>query len=228
MGAVPAAALVDQQAFIFYASSMEKPGPADSGVKTLTSKAEVIPNSLIVPLKKGQKAKPGDLILSWWQSGSGMMRAIVVPGGTPEAPKVLYLDMDFKNPTGCAQRQDTLKPDSFQALSEWAPGTTVAYGAPQWKHAQVLRVEGKKVLLLGFAGHLRVADKKDCVPLPVQPPKLKVGDKLFAHTGYGTVEAGTVEKVDPAIGRIFVKFSGGARQTVAVAFGDVILKLPAK
>lgn len=152
---------------------------------------------------------------------------MVVKGGTPTAPKVLYLDMDFKNPSGCAQKVDTLKEDSFHLLSKgWEPGTAIAYrDSGRWKHAQVLRVSGNKVLALGFAGSLKSLDKEDCRPLPVSPPALKPGKRVMARTPYGTLEPAIVEKIDNPIGRVFVKFQGGAKNQIAVAFGDLTEKL---
>lgn len=219
---------VDQQTFIFYGAAMDKPGPLESGIKTLMGESQVMPNSLIIPLKRGQKAKVGDMVLTWWQSGSGLKRAIVVKGGSLQSPRVLYVDMDYDNPAGIAQKEDTLKPDSFHGLSQpLEPGTAAAVReGTSWKHAQVIRVQGDQVLLLGFAGRLKVARKQDCVGLPVRPPALKPGSTVIARTSYGTMEPGRVKKVDGPIGRVFVEFTGGLKQTVAVAFGDLTLKLP--
>lgn len=219
---------VDKQTFIFYAATMDKPGSVESSIKSLMGESQLMPNSLIIPLKRGQKAKVGDLLLSWWQSGSGLSRAIVVKGGTPQSPRVLYLDMDLDNPAKIAQKEDTLKPDSFHALNQpFEPGTSVAVReGSRWKHAQVIRVEGKQVLLLGFAGRVTVAAKSDCVGLPVRPPGLKPGTLVMAKNAYGMIEPAKVVRVDARIGRVFVEFTGGLKKTLGVAFGDLTVKLP--
>ena len=38
-----------------------------------------VPQALVVPFPKDVKAQNGDVLLTWWQSGQGLQRAIVVP-----------------------------------------------------------------------------------------------------------------------------------------------------
>jgi hypothetical protein len=218
----------DKQNFIFYGATMVTPGAAESKIKTLTNTEETIPNSLIVPIKKGETAKPGDVVLSWWQSGSGMNRAYVVKGGTPKEPKVMYLDIDYENPAGVGKKVDQLKPNSFHKLkTAMEPGTAVAFkNKGSYEHAIVINTSGDKVLLLGFAGFMKVAKKSECVPLPIKPPALKKGAKVMMPA-IGSFREGTVIKVDPAIGRVFVEYLFATKkEKKAAAFGDIILKLP--
>ena len=218
----------DKQTFIWYAASMVQPGPAESRIKDLMGKEAVIPNSLIVPIRKGEKAKVGDVILTWWQSGSGMERAMVVKGGTPTAPMVRYLDMDLDNPSGCGKKEDTCKPNSFHVLKKpMEPGTAVAYKDKTWgwKHGIVGNVSGNKVLVIGFAGSLVVMPKADCLALPIRPA-VKKGDACMVPNAAVFVKA-KVEKVDPVIGRVFVSGTMWKKdKPYAVAFGNVIPKLP--
>ena len=45
------------------------------------------PTSLCIPLPKGATAKKGDVVLTWWQSGSGLQRALVTDDSAADAPK---------------------------------------------------------------------------------------------------------------------------------------------
>jgi hypothetical protein len=219
---------ISKQTFIFYAATMISPGPAESTIKDLMGKEEVIPNSLIVPIRKGEKARPGDIVLSWWQSGSGMQRAYVVKGGTPTEPKVMYLDMDYDNPSGCGKKVDTLKPDSFHLLkAPFEPGTAVAVkDGSSYNPGIVIHVSGDKVLLVGSAGTMSVSTKSACTPFPIKLPGLKPGDDvMFFH--YGSLRKGKVKKIDNAIGRVHVTYLFAGKDAVAmVAFSNMMRKLP--
>lgn len=217
-----------EQTFIFFGAHMVAPGPAQSRVKSLPGKEMMVPNSLIVPIRKGQTAAPGDIVLTAWQSGSGMERAIVVPGGTPERPQVRYLDIALDNPSGAGQQVDTCKPDTFHKLSgPWQPGTSVA--AKQsfgYRHFKIIHVKGDRVLGLGFSGKLALLAKDDCTPVPVKPEVAVDGTVWVPHLGAYT--AGEVKKVDAAIGRVFVEIEFAGKQTeVAAPIVDVLTENPA-
>jgi len=212
---------------IYYGAYMEKPGPAESQLKTLTGRITTLPNSLIIPIRRGEQAAVGDIVLGTWQSGSGLQRAIVVAGGTPTAPKVRYLDLDYDNPAGVGKKDDTLKADCFHKQRDGLiVGNVVAVKAPGgYKRLLVTGVSGEKVLGIGFAGRLAVAAKADCTPLPIKPA-LKAGDKVMIPS-MGSFRPATVDRVDAAIGRVFATYNfGGKPKTEAVAFGDVALALP--
>jgi hypothetical protein len=218
---------INKVGMIYYGAYMEAPGSAESRIKTLTGKIVTLPNSLIVPIRRGEQAAVGDILLGTWQSGSGMQRAIVIAGGTPAAPKVRYLDLDYDNPAGVGQKDDTLKADCFHKQPDGlAVGNVVAVKAPGGhKRLLVVGVSGEKVLGLGFANRLMVAAKADCTPLPLKPA-VKAGDKVLIPS-MGTFRPATVDNVDTAIGRVFATYEfGGKPKTVAVAFGDVALALP--
>lgn len=218
--------------FIYYASTMKEPGELESTVTSLTKKDSVVPNALIVPIPKGQTAKPGDIVLTWWHSGSGMQRAIVVEGGTETEPMVMYLDIAYDNPSGWGKKTDRCRPDSFVKLEKPLQiGTAVAVKDSRtpasFNRCQVVAAADDKLLLVGYAGRMSVAPKADCVPLPIAPEGIKEGDKVFAPVSFSKLDPVTVTKVDSKIGRVFIKaIAFGKEKEVGVAFGDVIPSLP--
>ncbi|NJM52509.1 MAG: hypothetical protein HC846_03390 [Blastocatellia bacterium] len=217
----------DKVTMIWYAQKMSAPDKEMSEVEFMSEKKKV-PNAYIVPIPAGQKAKKGDIVLTWWQSGSGMQRAIVVDDANPAEPVVRYLDLDYDNPakgkdgkTGIGQMDEQLKPDSFVKINApFDAGTMVAVqdGADQ-KPAQVIRVAGDKVFVNGFAGKTAVVDKSKCTPFPLVS-NAKEGEKVKA-VWVNSLKEGTVTKVDAKIGRVFIKFGSDEKET-AVSFGEVM------
>ena len=218
----------DKVTFIWYNQKMITPGEVESEVEFLSPGKAKIPNAYIIPIPAAQMAKVGDLVLTWWQSGSGMNRAIVVESADPTQPTVRYLDIDYDNPakspdgkTTIGQMDEKLKPNSFVRLTgPWEPGTTLAAndGASR-KPVRLIRVAGEKILALSSAGTLKVYDKANVTPVPIRP-NVKAGDKVQAPR-YGTFAEATVTRVDTRNGRVFVKF-GTAPEEKAIAFGDVM------
>jgi hypothetical protein len=116
-----------RQAFIYYGAWMKTPGSTASALDTLTERTETIPNSLIVPIARGVRVGPGDIVLTAWASGTGMQRAIVVSGGSEASPRVRYLDMTLDNPSGWGKKEDTLPENTFTKLEKAGQlGTTAA------------------------------------------------------------------------------------------------------
>jgi hypothetical protein len=217
----------DKVTMIWYSQTMAAPDKEMSEVKFMSDTRKV-PNAYIVAIAPGGKAKNGDILLTWWQTGSGMQRAIVVDDANPAEPVVRYLDLDYDNPakssdgkTSIGQMEEKLKPNTFMKISApFETGTTVAIqdGADQ-KSAQVIRVAGDKVFVNGFAGLPAVVDKSRCTPLPIVS-NVKVGEKVKA-VWVSSIKEGTVTKIDPKIGRVFIKFDLDGKEK-AVAFGDVM------
>ena len=210
-----------QGTFIFYGADMVTPGEAESAVRSLAGTDFTIPNSLIVPIKPGYAAKKGDIVLTQWESGSGMQRAIVT-GGTPEAPVVRYLDMDYENPSGIGQKDDTLKANRFHALTDvWQVGTSVACkDGADYRHGILLALAEQRVLVSGFAGSIQALSKADCVSLPPRT-SFKEG-QLVQIPVVGRYVQGTVTRIDGDIGRVFVKYEwGGAEKEGAFSIADV-------
>ena len=165
----------DKQTFIYYGGWMRSPGPKESLIETLTRQKTKIMNALIIPIRPGEKVKPGDIVLTTWASGTGMQRAIVVSGGTPEAPKVRYLDMDFDSPSGWGKKEDLLKPDTFHRLTKPGEvGTTLAC-AEGGRHARYILTHEHQdqMLVIGFAGRMKAVAKSECKPLPIAPEAQK-------------------------------------------------------
>jgi len=220
----------EKQTFIFYGGWMREPGPAESKLESLTRMKALIPNSLIVAIRRGERAEPGDVVLTSWASGSGLQRAIVIEGGSPESPKVRYLDMDLENPSGWGKKPDTLPPDTFQRLTKPGDiGTTLGCteGGRRLRFIVTNATgsgPGDKLLLLGHAGRMRVATRGDCKELPIVP-SLRRGDLATVPVAGAFVE-GKVNKADPAIGRVWVEYHfAGALHEEAVGFTNVAGKL---
>lgn len=212
----------DKQPFIFYGAWMVEPGPKASKIKTLPGQQVTIPNAMIIPVGGGEKAKPGDVVLTAWASGSGMQRAIVVEGGEPATPRVRYLDLDLESPSGWGKKEDTLKENTFHVLGKpGEPGTTLAckdgHRTTRWI---VVNQHGDQVLGVGFAGKVKVLKRSECKNVPIVP-KLKPGDTVFVPV-IGAYTEAKVTKLDEKIGRVWVKHEFGGKDTdEAFAFTNV-------
>lgn len=221
----------DKVTFIFYSQKMVTPGDVESEVEFLSPGKKTVPNAYIIAIPAGQSVKNGDIVLTWWQSGSGMQRAIVTDASNPKEPVVRYLDLDYDNPaksrdgkTTIGQMDEKLKPDTFYKLtSMMEPGTAVAAkDGSSHKHVQVVRVAGGKVLTIGFAGKMKVYDRADCTAIPLVPG-VNVGDTVKVPY-VGSFTDATVTKVDSKIGRVFVTIKSTNKEA-AIAFGDVVKSL---
>ncbi|MEP3480596.1 MAG: hypothetical protein ABJZ55_15205 [Fuerstiella sp.] len=207
--------------FIYYAAVMVVRGEHESKVRNLAGKEFSLPNAMMIAIPKGQKAKRGDILLSWWQSGSGMQRCIVV-GGSPEEPTVRYLDVAYDNPSGVGTKEDTLKPDSFYVLDKpMQIGTTVTVKTPrQERFGQLVAMDNKKVMLREFAGKLKIYDRALVKAMPLRP-KLSAGDAADAAL-FGSMKPVTVVKVDAKIGRVFTTYQLGRTEKQRVfSFGEI-------
>lgn len=223
----------DKVTFIFYSQTIAEVGAEYSKIDFMSDKGVEIPNYMIIPIKSGQTAKKGDIVLTWWQSGSGMKRAIVVDDKNPAEPIVNYIDISWDNPAkndkgvGIGQMTEQLKPNSFHVISaEWESGTTVAVKeGSDFKAATVVKVSGDNVLTIGFGGTMKVYGKGDCSPVVVKP-NVKVGDMVQAPW-VGTYKNLKVEKVDAKMGRVWVDDPYSDKPMV-VAFGDITSGLTIK
>lgn len=213
--------------FIWYVQKMATPDQENSELQFLSERRKV-PNAYIVAIPPQQTAKKGDVVLTWWQTGSGMQRAIVVDDSDPARPVVRYLDIAYDNParsrdgsTTIGKMDERLVPDSFVKLKAWDSGTTVAAqdGANQ-KVAKVIRVAGNSVLTLDSAGKLKVFPKQNCRPAPVTAT-VSAGERIKAPRYGQTFASATVSSVDPRNGRVFVRFDGDNKDE-AIAFGNIL------
>lgn len=219
--------------FIFYSQKMAEAGKEYSKIDFISKKGEEIPNYMIIPIKSGQKAKKGDIVLTWWQSGSGMNRAIVTDDANPAEPMVNYIDIDWNNPAknkdkvGIGQMSEKLKANSFHVIKDmWESGTSVAVKEDtKYTHATVIKVSGDKVLTIGFAGKMKVCKKSDCVPIPVKL-NVKAGDAVQVPW-VGTFKNSKVQKVDAKNGRVWCDNPFG-KDPLIVPFGSVLTGLDVK
>lgn len=200
------------ETYIFYSTTVKSVGETTSMVSDFGSIVEM-PNSLIIPLPAGQKAQKGDIILTWWQSGSGMERAIVTDASNPEAPKVDYLDLDYKDDgTGFANENanEQIEPNTFTILrdGEWQPGAQIVVVGDGYEAGTLISYTDDQVLMLGFAGKISVVDRSDCKVVPLKQD-LKVGDEVRAIFTSSYKAGYTIKKIDENIGRVWVEGSFG-------------------
>lgn len=212
--------------FIFYSQTMVTPGPATSKIKYMREERDV-PNSYIIAIPKGGKAKVGEIVLTWWQSGSGMQRAIVVSAADATRPVVRYLDIGYNNPakssdgkTTIGQMDEQLQQDSFVLLKEGAAGSGFRCGAgnnaERWKLVASAPDGGQ--LMLGVS-RLKRFTKGECSALPVKPA-VKAGQTVSAGDTFVTrMKSIKIERVDARIGRVF--FLGHDKKEEAASFGDI-------
>ena len=217
----------DAVSFIWYVQKMATPDKENSELQFLSERRKV-PNPYIVAIPPKQTARKGDIVLTWWQTGSGMQRAIVVDDADASRPIVRYLDITYDNParsrdgsTTIGKMDERLVPDSFVKLKAWDSGTTVAVqdGANQ-KAVKVIRVAGDRVLTLDGAGKLKVFPKQNCQPAPVTPV-VNAGERIKAPRYGQTFASATVSSVDARNGRVFVRFDGDTKDE-AIAFGNIL------
>ncbi len=204
--------------YIFYTSKMSKTGDVESDIDFTFDGVQKMPNSMLIPIPSGQTAAKGDILLTWWQTGSGMQRAIVTDDSDPKQPKVRYLGLNIKS----TQKDFKLKPNSFVKITDaWQPGNLIAAKkGGSYVSAQIIRVAGDKVLTIGFAGKIRVYAKADCKVVPIVP-NVKKGDKVWA-TFVGNFKQYEVTKVDKKLGKVYVN---QFNKEVAIPYGEVAVNL---
>lgn len=217
---------MDSTRFIWYTQKMATPDKENSELQFLSERRK-IPNPYIIAIPPKQTAKKGDIVLTWWQSGSGMQRAIVVDDTDTSAPVVRYLDIDYDNPaksrdgsTTIGKMDQKILPDSFVKLKEWDAGTIIAVqDGANLKKVHVIRVAGDKVLALGNS-KLQIYSKASCRPVPLVP-NVQAGERVKAPRHGMIFASATVSSVDTRNGRVFVRFDGDNKDE-AIAFGSVL------
>jgi len=202
---------VEEANLIFYSTKMTEVGKTKS---KLNGNVEM-PNALIIPLDKDAKAKKGNIVLTWWQGGSGLQRAIITDDSNPAEPKADFLDLKYNEEkpslSFATKFADTqLKPGSFKVLKdgEWMSGAQVAIrNGSKWLCGTLIHEADGKVLILGFADKVSAYKKADCRLIPFME-KIKKGDDVWVEW-VGTYRNGyKVKKVDMKIGRVWVEKDG--------------------
>lgn len=163
----------------------------------------VMPSSMCIPLPEKQKAKKGDILLTWWQRGSGMSHAVVVDDSNPLTPKVNYL----KNVGG-----EELKPNSFIVLKsgKMMSGAPVAYKGDhdKWRTGTVINIADGKVLIYAFGSKLKTAKLEDCKVIPLKPD-YKVGDSVMSTFVDSFEDGYTVKEINLETGKVKVTDKDG-------------------
>ena len=209
---------------IVYKTNLVKAGAEKSVVNYMEDYE--LPNSLIIGIPEGATAKKGDIVLTWWQSGSGMNRAIVRDDSDPTAPKVDYLDMDLKlNDDGTlsgfaeSHANEQLKPNTFIVLHdrEWEPGAQIAHKNDwdKWIAATLIKATDDKVLALDFGSKVAVYPREICKLIPMSDEGIKAGDEVYGAP-INTYETFTVEKVDKERGRVWGTDRYGKRRIINI------------
>ena len=210
------------ECLIFYSTKMTE--VRDN--KSIVNNDVELPNALIIPLAKDAQAKKGDILLTWWQNGSGLKRAIVKDDSNPAEPIVDYLDMSYSDDPekpGSAQRNadKQLKPGSFNVISdgEWQPGAQLAgkNESDEWNAGILIHEQDGKVLVLGFSDKVKAYNKADVKLIPFKE-NINVGDMVYAKWVASYEDGYKVTKVDKNLGRIWVEKNG---KTEIKAFGEV-------
>ena len=199
---------------IFYDTTVKEVGEEKTKLDKFNGEVEM-PNSLIIPLPKKAKAKKGNVVLTWWQSGSGMQRAIVVDDSNPQEPKVCYFDLTWPdNPESQKleekRKGEQLKPGSFAVLKDgqWQSGAQLAIRkGNDWLKGTLIHVEGNKVLVLGFGSKIEAYNKADVRLVPFKE-KIKVGDKVWASWVSEYRPGYVVTAVDDLTGHVYVQREG--------------------
>ncbi len=209
---------VDEANLIFYSTTMDSIGEGYSKV----GRAKM-PNALIIPLPKNQSVKKGDIVLTWWQSGSGIQRAIVTDASDPTQPKVNYLDLSYDMSQKYFGEQ--LKPNSFLKVEDgaWQPGAEVAaMDNGDWQHGIIINVANDKVLVYGFASKVKAYSKNNCKLIPVKPT-YKKGDTVRADFVGSMRDGYVITKVDFANGFVWVKQGNGDAEARSILHASNVL-----
>lgn len=214
------------RSFFYHGAWVEEVGPESSRVRWLTGQRGTVPNLLILPVRKGENAAPGSVVLTSWASGAGLQRALVVPGGTPASPRVRYLDVVFRDETDLGARPDTLPPNTFHVLTTpGEPGSSIVCRLDgRMEHAIVIKAIDHQWLGLGFGGALHLVKKDTCRALPMVPTRPRDGSVFVPVVG--RFVPAKVLGVDQEIGRVRVEYEFGADPREAwIGFTNVALEL---
>jgi len=209
-------------ALIFQAVQIVEVKDAESKVKDLLETEYEIPNSLIIPLGEMQEAKDpeaetGEIVLTFWQSGGEMMRALVTEGGLE--PQVRYL-----SPGAPSDNADTLKQNSFTILEpELTPGITVTYESEYETHYGILITQNEdQALVQTFNKKVKIFNKKDLNP--IEPTtKIDNGDKIMAPVT-GKYREVIITEVFPENGQLIAEFEFSGQKTQKTFFITDITK----
>ena len=166
-----------------------------------------IPNSLVIPLPDSQKVSKGDIVLTWWQKGTGMQRALVLNDKPTCTPTVYYLDNQYyfyysnNDPLFWV---DTLEANTFLKVEDkvMSGRSFSVKGEYITSFYTIINFFGPKILGLSWAGDLKIINSNLCKLVPMNT-KFVIGDSVFVPY-FGTYVCGTVKKTFTDIGQISV------------------------
>lgn len=214
---------IDKQTFVFFEARLVQPGRESSVLETTSGARASVPNALVIRIRPGERVQARDVVLTAWALGTGMQRAIVVEGGTPESPRVRYLDLDYDLPDGLGRQSDVLPPGTFHRLTqEGEVGTTLACTEGSQRAAYtVIHSRADKALGLSYAGLLKVLERARCEAVPLVPAAER--GTVVEVAVMGRLVKAQVRRVDQDAGRVFVRYDlGRGESEKAVGFGNVL------
>lgn len=213
--------------FVYLGAFIEQPGEFDSRIRWLSQQRGLVSNALVIPIRPNERASVGAVVLTSWAAGSGLQRAIIVPGGSAESPRVRYLDVAANSAIAVAQPTDTLPPDTFHTLSTPGEiGSSVACRVEQRvERLIVTNTEAGRVLGLGFAGRMRVVELARCKPMPIVP-QVRIGERVHVPVLGDFIEA-RVTRLEPEHGRVWAAYEfGNEQRTESFGYTNVAVELP--
>jgi hypothetical protein len=175
-----------------------------------------VPNAYLVPIPPPTEVAVGDLVVTS-RHANDMTRAIITEAG--DKPKANFMRV---MPRG--DHIATLTPGHYTRLAEpWQPGAPIAVrvdgGRPEL--ATVVRVQGQRVLAAGHMGKMLAADKAAITPLPLVP-EVEKGDTVWAAWDTVHFMEGTVEKVEPRLGLVHIRFKAPFdKDARPIPFGEI-------
>lgn len=214
---------------MYHSRTIVSSKPKSSVIKGIMEN-EDIDHRFIIPIPKGQKAKKGDIILTWGQSDKkntgytpNLTRAIVTDDSNPSQPKVSFLP--FMGLPSLNKTVDvTLAENSFMVLKDDFVVGNVVHTEGKYGPAcfYIRAIADDKLLLGSLSGHISVKSKSECKLMNFKPTNLKAGDKVqFELTA---LENGTVKEVNADKGMVTISYEpykGKPAKTTYVPFGLV-------
>jgi len=141
-----------------------------------------LPFAFVIPMEREKKTIAGDILLTWWQNGTGMQRAIVLSKDSTTTPVVYYLDNQYSlyaPATDIKYWMDTLMPNTFLVLSKSVMlGKAITPKNEEFSNFYlILSVTGNKILGLSWSGNIQILDKDKCDIIPFKK-EIDVGDSI--------------------------------------------------
>jgi hypothetical protein len=217
-----------KQTLLYTGAYVDRPGERESALVWLTQQRGTVPNSLLIALPRGERARPSEIVLTNSLSGSGLSRAIVVSAGESDSPEVRSVDLPLDGTAMESERQSVLAKNTFRVLRKPAElGTTLACRRGERRERFLLiATAGEDTWLgLGFAGRAELLRPSACRALPLVPA-VHAGARVFVPVAGEFVPADVIN-VDARNGRVLVKYEFAAEtKEVSVGYTNVATELP--